>query len=252
MITTQDLSKYYGKKAILKNLTVEIPSQKITALIGPNGAGKSTLLMMLAKLLNPTCGHIFFNDQDIAHINIATYARQVATLTQSPEFNLRLKVEDLVAYGRFPYSRGQLTHKDKKIVQESIQFLGLNAIKEAYLDEISGGQRQMAFIAMVVAQQTEILLLDEPLNNLDMKHSSELMKRLRCLCDEQGKTVVIVIHDINFAAIYADHVIALKKGELFFNGAMEYMITQEKLSQLYDMYVDILKRNQNGFLCDYF
>jgi iron complex transport system substrate-binding protein len=124
----------------------------------------------------------------------------VATLRQAPDFNLRLTVQELVAFGRFPYSRGALTGEDHRVIDEAMSFSSLQPLRRAYLDELSGGQRQMAFLAMTIAQQTDYLLLDEPLNNLDIKHAVQIMRALRRLCDEQGRTVILVVHDINFAA----------------------------------------------------
>ena len=207
--------------------------------------------MMIAKLLEPSSGHVALNGQKTNHIKTAEYAHRVATLRQSPGFNLRLTVEDLISFGRFPYSRGHLTQEDKNIIEESIEFLELEDIRNAYLDELSGGQRQMAFLAMTVAQKTDILLLDEPLNNLDMKHAVQIMQALRRLCDEQGRTVILVIHDINFAANYSDHIVALKNGTLKFSGTSEQVITEDNLKALYDLDFEII-RNKRGCLCNYF
>lgn len=251
MITVQNLTKKYGDKIILNNVSTTFPTRKITSLIGPNGAGKSTLLMMVAKLLPPSSGQILLNDQNIDHIKTRDYAKIVATLRQSVGFNLRLTVEELVNFGRFPYSQGNLTAKDTQIVAEAIDFLELSHLKQAYLDELSGGQRQMAFLAMTIAQQTDIILLDEPLNNLDMNHSVKLMQALRRLCDEQGKTVIIVIHDINFVANYADHIIAIKNGRLFAEGSVKQVLTESQLNTLYNLNFQIIY-NQNNILCNYF
>ena len=144
-----------------------------------------------------------------------------------------MTVEELISFGRFPYSRGALTTEDRRIIDEAIDFLALKPLRHSYLDELSGGQRQMAFLAMTIAQQTDVLLLDEPLNNLDMKHAVQIMQALRRLCDEQGRTVILVIHDINFAANYSDHIVALKHGTLSFSGLSEEVVTETNLSELY-------------------
>lgn len=251
MINVQSLCKKYGDKTILDNVSTQFPSGKVTSLIGPNGAGKSTLLMMIAKLLPPSNGQIFLNDQNIDLIKTRDYAKIVATLRQSVGFNLRLTVEELVNFGRFPYSQGKLTANDHKIVAQAIEFLELSHLKQAYLDELSGGQRQMAFLAMTIAQQTDIILLDEPLNNLDMNHSVKLMQALRRLCDEQEKTVIIVIHDINFAANYSDHIVAIKNGKLFAEGSVTQVLTEIQLNTLYNLNFEII-HNQNNILCNYF
>lgn len=251
MITVHNLRKEYGAKSVLDNISLEFPTGCITSLIGPNGAGKSTLLMMMARLLDPSSGQVSFDGRNIKDIRTSEYAYRVATLRQSPGFNLRLTVEELIAFGRFPYSRGTLTNKDKQIIDEAIHFLDLSTLRHAYLDELSGGQRQMAFLAMTIAQQTDVLLLDEPLNNLDMKHAVQIMQALRRLCDEQKRTVILVIHDINFAANYSDHIVALKGGALSFHGPSHQVVTETNLSDLYELNFEVI-HSQRGCLCNYF
>ena len=231
--------------------SLRIPAGRVTSLIGPNGAGKSTLLMLMARLHAPTQGQILLDGRDAGAIRIADYARRVATLRQSPGFNLRLTVDELVAFGRFPYSRGALTAQDRHAIDEAIAFLDLAPQRQSYLDELSGGQRQMAFLAMTIAQQTDVLLLDEPLNNLDMKHAVQIMRALRRLCDEHGRTVILVIHDINFAANYSDHIVALKHGVLRFSGPVDEVVTEQRLGELYDLDFEIVP-NGRGRLCNYF
>ncbi|MBB5610928.1 MULTISPECIES: ABC transporter ATP-binding protein [unclassified Janthinobacterium] len=251
MITVKNIHKSYGSKTVLSQLSVQFPKGQVTSLIGPNGAGKSTLLMLVARLLDPSQGEILLGDRAIAGMRTSDYARQVATLRQSPDFNLRLTVEELVAFGRFPYSRGALTPQDRQAIAEAISFLSLEKLRHAYIDELSGGQRQMAFLAMTVAQQTQVLLLDEPLNNLDMKHAVQIMRALRRLCDEQGRTVILVVHDINFAANYSDHIVAMKDGRLVFSGPVAEVVTEPRLQALYELDFDIV-RNARGCLCNYF
>ena len=251
MITVQNLCKTYGTRRVLSDVSVSFPEGQLTSLIGPNGAGKTTLLMMLARLLEPGSGDIQIDGRSIAGIRIGDYARRVATLRQSPDFNLRLTVEELVAFGRFPYSRGVLTADDQRIIDEAIDFLTLEPLRAAYLDELSGGQRQMAFLAMTIAQQTPCLLLDEPLNNLDMKHAVQIMRALRRLCDEFGRTVILVVHDINFAANYSDHIVAMKGGAVHCAGAVSDVVTETELQALYGLDFDITQ-NERGRLCNYF
>ena len=251
MIAVRNLHKSYGAKSVLQSISTEFPAQRVTSLIGPNGAGKSTLLMLMARLLTPSGGELLLKGRNVADIRIADYARQVATLRQSPGLNLRLTVEEIVAFGRFPHSRGALNADDRRAMDEAIDFLQLQPLRNAYIDEISGGQRQMAFLAMTIAQQTDVLLLDEPLNNLDMKHAVQIMRALRRLCDEQGRTVILVIHDINFAANYSDHIVALKNGALRFSGPCEEMVTEARLRDLYDLDFEIVTGTR-GRLCNYF
>lgn len=251
MISVRNLHKSYGVKNILSDVTIDFPEKQLTSLIGPNGAGKSTLLMMIANLSKPDQGEILFNTKNIQDIHLSDYAKSVATLRQSPGVNLRITVKELIAFGRFPYSRGSLTSYDHQVIDEAIRFLDLDALSDCYLDELSGGQRQMAFLAMTIAQQTEVLLLDEPLNNLDMKHSVQIMHALRRLCDEQGRTVILVIHDINFAANYSDHVVALKNNSIYLSGPTHSVITVTQLSDLYELNFDITY-SERGYMCNYF
>ncbi|MBI6897797.1 ATP-binding cassette domain-containing protein [Pseudomonas putida] len=251
MITLEHLHKAYGDKTVLDDVSLAFPAGQVTSLIGPNGAGKSTLLMCIARLLPASRGRILLDGQDIGRIAIADYARRVATLRQVLDFNLRLTVEELVAFGRFPYSRGLLTADDQQVIDESLDFLGLQPLRGAYLDELSGGQRQMAFLAMTIAQRTDLLLLDEPLNNLDMKHAVQIMQAIRRLCDEQGRTVILVVHDINFAANYSDHIVAMKGGAVHSHGPVAEVVTQANLRALFGLAFEILP-SAHGFVCNYF
>ncbi len=251
MIEVRNLSRAYGDRTVLNDVSLRIPPRRLTALIGPNGAGKSTLLMMIARLLAPTRGSILLDGLNVADIRIADYARRVATLRQSPDFNLRLTVEELVAFGRFPWSHGVLTAADQQAIDDAIAFLSLDAHRRAWLDELSGGQRQMAFLAMTIAQQADCLLLDEPLNNLDIKHGVQIMRALRRLCDEQGRTVVLVVHDINFAANYADHIVAMKGGAVHGAGPVQDVVTEARMRDLYGLDFEITHRD-GGCLCNYF
>nr|WP_315249756.1 ATP-binding cassette domain-containing protein [uncultured Duganella sp.] len=251
MITVNNLSKAYGARSILSNVNLRFPAGKLTSLIGPNGAGKSTLLMAVARLLVPSQGEILLDGENVAAMRSRDYARRVATLRQTPDFNLRLTVEELVAFGRFPYSRGALTAADRCEIDAAIALLSLEPLRKAYVDELSGGQRQMALLAMTIAQQTDCLLLDEPLNNLDIKHAVQIMRALRRLCDEQGRTVVLVVHDINFAANYSDHIVAMKAGTVQRAGTVDEVVTAEVLRGLYGLDFDIT-HNTRGRLCNYF
>lgn len=162
-----------------------------------------------------------------------------------------MTIRELVSFGRFPYSQGNLTKEDWRYVDEAIRYMELEDIQHKYLDQLSGGQRQRAYIAMVVAQNTEYILLDEPLNNLDMKHSVQIMKVLRRLVNEMGKTVVIVIHDINFASCYSDYIVALKDGKVVKEGTTEEIISSQTLKDVYDMDIQIQDIDENK-ICVYY
>ncbi|ASS89093.1 iron ABC transporter ATP-binding protein [Bacillaceae bacterium ZC4] len=251
MVEVKNVSKQYGNKFVVKGVSLKIPKQKITAFIGPNGAGKSTLLSMISRLIKKDEGEILIDGKEIGACKSNDLAKKISILKQSNHINLRLTVRELVSFGRFPYSSGRLTKEDQRHVDEAIRYMGLEEIEHKFLDQLSGGQKQRAFIAMVIAQDTEYILLDEPLNNLDMKHSVQIMKMLRKLVDELGKTIVIVLHDINFASVYADYVVAMKDGELVHVGPTDQVIDHSVLKDVYDMDINIQQIN-NCKICVYF
>ncbi|ASJ56368.1 iron ABC transporter ATP-binding protein [Brevibacillus formosus] len=251
MIEVRNVSKQYGSKYVVEDVSVKIAKGKITSFIGPNGAGKSTLLSMVSRLLTKDQGEVFIEGQEIGQVKSSELAKKISILKQSNHITVRLTIRELVSFGRFPYSQGNLTKEDWAYVDEAIRYLELTDIQHKYLDQLSGGQRQRAYIAMVVAQNTEYVLLDEPLNNLDMKHSVQIMKVLRRLVDEMGKTVVIVIHDINFASVYSDYIVALKDGKVVKEGTTDEIITQPILKDVYDMDIHIEDIEQNK-ICVYF
>ncbi|MGE7946160.1 ABC transporter ATP-binding protein [Lysinibacillus sp. NPDC093688] len=251
MIQVKEISKFFGKKPVIQDVSVDVAPGKITSFIGPNGAGKSTLLSMVSRLLNADTGEVLLDKSDVRRWKSDDFAKRVSILKQSNYMNVRLSIRELVSFGRFPYSKGNLKPEDELKVDEAIQYMNLEDLQHNYLDELSGGQRQRAFIAMVIAQDTDYILLDEPLNNLDMKHSVQIMKILRKLVDELGKTVVIVLHDINFASVYSDHIVALKNGRVVKDGPTNDIINPDALKEIYDM--DIPVQEQNGCrICVYF
>lgn len=251
MIQVKNIFKKYGNKNVVEDVSVEIERGKITTFIGPNGAGKSTLLSMVTRLIEKDSGEVLIDNKKMSSIKSDELAKKIAILKQSNFLNIRLTVEDLVSFGRFPYSQGRLTEEDWHYINEAIDYMELSDMRTKFLDELSGGQRQRAFIAMVIAQDTEYIFLDEPLNNLDMKHSVQIMKVLRDLVDYHGKTVVIVIHDINFASCYSDYIVAMKNGRVVREGRTEEIITEESLKEIYDMDMTVSYVNQQKF-CMYF
>jgi iron complex transport system ATP-binding protein len=194
---------------------------------------------------------VLIDQTDVKKMKSNEFAKRVSILKQSNYMNVRLTIRELVSFGRFPYSKGRLTDEDEKIVDQSLEYMALTDMQDSYLDELSGGQRQRAFIAMVIAQDTEYILLDEPLNNLDMKHSVQIMKILRRLVDELGKTVIIVLHDINFASVYSDQIVAMKDGKVVKNGPTKEIIQSDALKEIYDMDIPIQEMN-NCRICVYF
>jgi iron complex transport system ATP-binding protein len=233
MIEVRNLYQSYGNNWVLRGINLAIPENRVSALIGANGAGKSTLLNVITRLLNPREGAVFLDGRNMRDMKSREIAKCVAVLKQSHHISIRISVEDLVAFGRFPHSRGRLTGEDRAKIDEVIAYMRLGDIRYKYLDELSGGQRQRAYIAMVLAQDTKYIFLDEPLNNMDIHFSVEIMHILSALVQDLGKTVVIVIHDINFAAAYADHVIAMKEGLIAAEGPVERVITKEILDDIF-------------------
>lgn len=244
MLEVKNISKSYGDKKVVNDVSLKIEKGKITSLIGPNGAGKSTFLSMVSRLIDRDCGSIYIEDKELEQYGKNELAKKISILKQSNNINLRLTIREIVSFGRFPYSKGRLTEEDEKFISESIEYMDIKDIQDKYLDELSGGQRQRAFIAMVIAQGTEYIFLDEPLNNLDMRNSVQMMKVLRRLCDELGKTIIIVMHDINFASCYSDYVVAFKDGLIIKNGKTDDIINKDNLEEIYQMDFDV--KNING------
>lgn len=251
MIATQDMVKRHGSTTVLHGVTVQIPDRQLTAIIGPNGAGKSTLLSLVSRLMPISSGSASVAGLDVAATPSDALARVMAILRQDNQSTLRLTVRDLVGFGRFPHSKGRMTAEDLRHVDEALDYLHLQDLAGRFLDELSGGQRQRAYIAMVLCQDTPYILLDEPLNNLDMAHAVTMMKLLRRMVGERGKTVVVVLHDINFASCYADHIVAMKAGRVVHVGPPEAVVQDGVLSQLYGIAVRV-HTLQGQRICHYF
>ncbi|GHD02302.1 iron ABC transporter ATP-binding protein [Zhihengliuella salsuginis] len=234
MITFTEVHKAYNESTVLGPVTGRIASGGMTALIGPNGAGKSTLLTIIGRLLDPTAGHITVKGNDISTTRSADLAKLMSILRQENHMTARLTVRDLVGFGRYPHSKGRLSPGCHAAIDSALEFLNLTGLQERFMDQLSGGQRQRAYVAMVLAQDTEYILLDEPLNNLDMKHAVLMMRQLRRAANELGKTIVIVIHDINFAAAYADHIVALRGGQIAFAGEPREIMRDAVLTDVFD------------------
>jgi len=239
MIKISELGKRYGDTVVVDGVTLDIPAGGLTAIIGPNGAGKSTMLSMVSRLLPASSGSVLVDGIDVMKDDTRALAKRLAILRQDNHLPLRLTVRDLVAFGRYPHSGGRLTLADKEQVERAIAWLNLVELADRFLDELSGGQRQRAFVAMVLCQDTDYVLLDEPLNNLDMRHAVDMMRILRRAADELEKTVVLVLHDINFASCYTDRIIAMRDGRLTHYGTPEDIIRPEILSDLYQLEIAV-------------
>ncbi|MGL5479363.1 MAG: ABC transporter ATP-binding protein [Clostridium sp.] len=251
MIEVRNITKKYGDKKVLDDVSLKIEKGKITSFIGPNGAGKSTLLSIIARIDKEFLGEVIIDDKNIKNYDENELSKKLGILRQSNNINVRITVEELVSFGRFPYCSGRLKKEDYELVNKSINYMQLYEIKDKYLDELSGGQRQRAFIAMVIAQNTEYILLDEPLNNLDMKHSVKMMKVLENLAKDLNKTVIIVMHDINFASCYSNNIVVLKDGMLKESNQSTKIINKDFLEEVYEIEFDIHKINGNS-ICVYF
>jgi len=233
VIEFADLTKSYGDSTVLGPVSGAFPRGGVTALVGPNGAGKSTLLTIIGRLIDATSGTASLDGRPIASFKPAELAQRLAILRQENGVNARLSVRDLVAFGRFPHSRGRLTAQDETKIDEAIGFLGLEEFADRFLDELSGGQRQRAYVAMTLAQDTDVILLDEPLNNLDMRHQVRMMSQLRRAADALDKTIIVVVHDLNFAAAYADRIVVLQGGDIVASGTPAEIMDSDLLTEIF-------------------
>ncbi|MFP1601311.1 ABC transporter ATP-binding protein [Microbacterium sp. 2216-1] len=240
MIRLSNVTKRYSAEVEIGPISLDLPAGGIIALVGPNGAGKSTVLTMMGRLLAPDGGSVEIGGIDVHRTPSKKVAKTVSILRQENHFVTRLTVRQLVGFGRYPYSGGRLTQADEDKISEAIDFLGLTDLEQRFLDQLSGGQRQRAYVAMVLAQDTDYLLLDEPLNNLDAQHSVQMMQQLRRAADELGRTIVIVLHDINFAAAYSDHIVAMEEGRIAVHGTPDEIIRDDVLSRVFRTPVTVI------------
>lgn len=239
MISIRNLTKNYGDQKAVDDVTIDLPAGEVISMIGPNGAGKSTVFNMAARLISRSSGEIHIAGRELDTWNTRELARHLAVLTQSNNVQMKLTVRELVSFGRFPHCGSNPGPKDREAVERAIGYMELEEYAEHFIDEISGGQRQRAFIAMVLAQETQVILMDEPTNNLDIYHATQMMKLIRRLCDELGKTVVLVLHEINLAAAYSDRICAFLEGRVFAYGTVEEVMTAETLKEIYGVDFEI-------------
>lgn len=240
MINIHSAKKQYSDEVKIGPLNIKIPKAGITSLIGPNGAGKSTALLMIGRLLNMDEGQIKVANIDVSESKSEDLAKILTILRQENHFVTRLTVRQLAGFGRFPYSKGRLTKEDEKIISKYIDFLDLADLENRYLDELSGGQRQRAYVAMVLCQETEYVLLDEPLNNLDVARSVQMLEHLKHVANEFGRTILTVLHDINFAAKYSDRICAMKEGQISAFGTVKDIMTPEVLTDIFETKIEII------------
>ncbi|BAZ54112.1 ferrichrome ABC transporter, ATP-binding protein [Nostoc sp. NIES-4103] len=236
-LSTKNLSLAYDGVPIIRDLNLAIPTGQISALVGANGCGKSTLLKGLARLLKPCGGTVYLDSTSIFNLPTKEVAQQLGILPQSPVAPEGLTVKDLVAQGRYPYQNWlqQWSAKDEKIVQQALEITNLLELAHRALDTLSGGQRQRAWIAMALAQDTDILLLDEPTTFLDLAHQIEVLDLLYDLNQTQERTIVIVLHDLNQACRYADYLVVIKEGRIFTAGEPQQVMTEEMVQQVFGL-----------------
>lgn len=242
-IRTENLSISYGNTEIVKELNLNIPKGKITTIIGANGCGKSTVLKTIGRILQPKSGVIYINGKDIQGQSSKEVAKAMAVLPQTPQAPKGLTVDELVAYGRFPHQSGfgKLQKEDREAIDWALEVTGIKEYKNRPIDALSGGQRQRVWIAMALAQETEILLLDEPTTYLDLAHQLEILKLLENLNKKQKRTIVMVIHELNNAARFADYMVGVKAGKIVCHGSAEEVMTKENLKEIFNIDAEIVK-----------
>lgn len=239
-LRTENLTAGYDGKRIIDDLNLRLPAGKITALLGPNGCGKSTLLKCFSRLLTPTEGRIWLNDNALNRLSTRQLARQLSLLPQQHQVPEGVTVRELVGYGRSPWLPlwGRLSAQDRQRVERALERTGVASLAEQPLSALSGGQRQRAFLALLLAQDTPLVLLDEPTTWLDINHQVELMKLMREL-QRMGKTVVTVLHDLNQASRYCDHLVVLEGGKVQAQGTPERVLTANMLREVFHLEAEI-------------
>lgn len=227
----------YSDTLIIEELSVKIPEKSITTFIGPNGCGKSTLLKALSRILKTKKGAVFLNGREIQQLPTKEIAKKMAILPQTAEAPAGLTIFELVSYGRFPHQRGfgTLKKEDLKHIHWAIEVTGLSELKDRPVEALSGGQRQRVWIAMALAQDTEILILDEPTTYLDLAHQLDILLLLKRLNEEEGKTIIMVLHDLNHASRFSHYMIAMKNGSIVTEGTPEKVMTCPNLKAVFDI-----------------
>lgn len=233
MIELDKISKRYGATTVVDDVSLTVQRGGVVGIVGPNGAGKSTMLSIMSRLIKPDSGVVRVDGLDVAKASSRDLARRLSVMRQENHVAARLTVRDLVAFGRFPHNRGRQSQEDVERINTAIAFVDLETMADRFLDQLSGGQRQRAFVAMALAQDADYALFDEPLNNLDIHHTVSMMRLFRRMGDQPGKTVVIVLHDLNVAATYADRIVVMHEGRVVRDGSPTDVINPELLSDVF-------------------
>ncbi|CAI6080926.1 putative siderophore transport system ATP-binding protein YusV [Paenibacillus sp. JJ-100] len=241
-LETSKLDIAYEERLIVEDLNIQIPQGKITALVGANGSGKSTILKTMARIMSPKAGNVLLDGKSIHKQSTREVAKQLAILPQNPTAPEGLTVTELVSYGRFPYQKGfgSMRAEDKRMIEWAIEVTGMTEFHDRPIDQLSGGQRQRAWIAMALAQETDILFLDEPTTFLDMAHQLEVLQLLEHLNATANRTIVMVVHDLNHASRYAQHMIGIKKGKAVAQGSPVEVMTSDVLREVFNIEADIV------------
>lgn len=247
-LVADDLVLSYGAAPIVDHVSLQIPEGKVTAFIGPNGSGKSTIFRALARLLRPSHGSVVIDGAAIRSMTTKQVARKLAILPQQPVIPESITVEDLVWYGRHPHRRPLVAtgKADRDAVDWSIRATQLEGLRNHAVDALSGGQRQRAWIALALAQDTGILLLDEPTTFLDLSHQLEVLELCAELNRDQGKTIVMVLHDLNLAAEYCDHLFVIRDGHVFTQGSPEEIVTSEMIREVFHVSAEVIRHPTSG------
>lgn len=251
ILSAKNISLKYDKEIIIDNESFEIKKGKINVFLGKNGCGKSTLFKSLCKQLNPYLGNIFLNDKNINKIKNKDFAKITSILFQENVAPNDLTVKELVSYGRFPHIGlySDLSNDDKKIIEDSLTLTNTKQFENRSITELSSGQRQLVWIAMLLSQNTNIMFFDEPTTYLDLKNQYEIMNCIEKINKELNKTIVIILHDINLAIQYADYIFMMKNGKIKYFGNVEDIITKENIKDIFDINVSIIKNKGQTFIC---
>lgn len=241
-MSMNNLGIAYGDVNIVEDLNLHIPEGEITTIIGPNGCGKSTILKTMSRLIDPKSGIVYLDGKAIHKESTKEIAKKMAVLPQTPNAPNGLTVYELVSYGRFPHQRGfgKLTDQDREIIRWALEVTSTLPFSDRPIDALSGGQRQKVWIAMALAQETDLLLLDEPTTYLDLAHQLEVLQLLDKLNKEEGRTIVMVLHDLNHAARFADHMVALSNGAIIKEGSANDVMTPAVLRRVFNIDASIV------------
>ena len=251
-LSTQSLTLAYEEQRVIEELTMHVPQGRVTSVVGPNGCGKSTLLRSMARLMKPCGGAVYLDGDAISNLPTREVARRLGILPQDPQAPEGLTVRELAAQGRYPHQSflRQWSKDDEVAVARAMEITGVLELADRPLDTLSGGQRQRAWISMALAQQTDTLLLDEPTTFLDMAHQLEVLKLLDRLNREEGRTILMVLHDLNNASRYSHHMVALCRGQVFTSGSPHEVMTAGVLREVFGVEADIVHDPRSGIpLC---